>query len=78
MPAVTRPPLHPYAILAIAVVLPGFGHQDSNDWGLGFELKDSKGPHWTGHTNAATTFGHAASRVSRPCPTSPTTPWILR
>jgi CubicO group peptidase (beta-lactamase class C family) len=39
-------------------VLPGFGRHNPNDWGLGFELKDSKEPHWTGHTNAPTTFGH--------------------
>ncbi len=26
LPNDARPPLHPYAILAIAIVLPGFGH----------------------------------------------------
>jgi CubicO group peptidase (beta-lactamase class C family) len=39
-------------------VLPGFGHQDPNDWGLGFELRDHKHPHWTGATNSPATFGH--------------------
>jgi CubicO group peptidase (beta-lactamase class C family) len=39
-------------------VLPGFGRQDPNDWGLGFELRDAKSPHWTGSRNAARTFGH--------------------
>lgn len=39
-------------------VLPGFGRHDPNDWGLGFEIRDSKDPHWTGRTNSATTFGH--------------------
>jgi CubicO group peptidase (beta-lactamase class C family) len=39
-------------------VLPGFGHQEPNDWGLGFELKDAKSPHWTGERNSARTFGH--------------------
>ncbi len=29
-------------------VLPGLGRQEPNDWGLGFELKDAKRPHWTG------------------------------
>jgi CubicO group peptidase (beta-lactamase class C family) len=29
-------------------VLPGFGHQKPNDWGLGFEIRDHKSPHWTG------------------------------
>jgi CubicO group peptidase (beta-lactamase class C family) len=39
-------------------VLPGFGRQDPNDWGLGFELRDRKSPHWTGETNSPRTFGH--------------------
>ena len=39
-------------------VLPGFGRQDPNDWGLGFELRDGKHPHWTGAGNAPSTFGH--------------------
>jgi CubicO group peptidase (beta-lactamase class C family) len=39
-------------------VLPGFGRQDPNDWGLGFELRDAKSPHWTGARNSPRTFGH--------------------
>jgi CubicO group peptidase (beta-lactamase class C family) len=39
-------------------VLPGFGRQNPNDWGLGFELRDGKSPHWTGTRNSARTFGH--------------------
>ena len=39
-------------------VLPGFGRQEPNDWGLGFELKDGKTPHWTGAGNSPRTFGH--------------------
>jgi len=39
-------------------VLPGFGRQDPMDWGLGFELKDAKNPHWTGTRNSPRTFGH--------------------
>lgn len=39
-------------------VLPGFGVQRPNDWGLGFEIRDSKSPHWTGSANSARTFGH--------------------
>ena len=39
-------------------VLPGFGRKDPNDWGLGFELRDAKSPHWTGGSNSARTFGH--------------------
>jgi CubicO group peptidase (beta-lactamase class C family) len=39
-------------------VLPGFGMQRPNDWGLGFELRGTKKPHWTGAANAPATFGH--------------------
>jgi CubicO group peptidase (beta-lactamase class C family) len=39
-------------------VLPGVGRFDPNDWGLGFELKDGKSPHWTGTRNSPRTFGH--------------------
>jgi CubicO group peptidase (beta-lactamase class C family) len=39
-------------------VLPGFGRQDPNDWGLGFELRDGKSPHWTGARNSPATYGH--------------------
>jgi CubicO group peptidase (beta-lactamase class C family) len=39
-------------------VLPGYGRQDPNDWGLGFELRDGKSPHWTGAGNSPRTFGH--------------------
>lgn len=39
-------------------VLPGFGSQRPNDWGLGFEIRDGKTPHWTGSSNSPRTFGH--------------------
>jgi CubicO group peptidase (beta-lactamase class C family) len=39
-------------------VLPGFGRMTPNDWGLGFELRDAKTPHWTGSRNSPRTFGH--------------------
>src|SRR5207302_1061196 len=42
----------------LAGVLPDFGRFDPNDWGLGFELRDSKSPHWTGARNSPRTFGH--------------------
>ncbi|GAA1972156.1 serine hydrolase domain-containing protein [Kitasatospora viridis] len=59
--------LHPSTVAAatrevafpgLSGVLPGFGHQKPNDWGLGFEIRDGKAPHWTGATSAPTTFGH--------------------
>jgi len=39
-------------------VLPGFGSQRPNDWGLGFEIRDGKSPHWTGSSNSSRTYGH--------------------
>ena len=36
------------AFPGLSGVLPGFGRQDPCDWGLGFELRDAKRPHWTG------------------------------
>lgn len=42
----------------LAGVLPGFGRQDPNPWGLAFELRGTKSPHWTGSQNSPETFGH--------------------
>jgi CubicO group peptidase (beta-lactamase class C family) len=42
----------------LAGVLPDLGRFDPNDWGLGFELRDHKSPHWTGTRNSPRTFGH--------------------
>ena len=62
-----RPRLLPADLLAGAAtvafpglrgVLPGIGPQDPLDWGLGFEIKDGKDPHWTGSRNSPRTFGH--------------------
>ncbi|MFJ5075680.1 serine hydrolase domain-containing protein [Streptomyces sp. NPDC088553] len=39
-------------------ILPGYGHQRPNDWGLGFEIRDGKSPHWTGATSSPRAFGH--------------------
>jgi len=39
-------------------VLPGYGRQMPNDWGLGFEIRDGKSPHWTGANSSPRTFGH--------------------
>ncbi len=49
-----RRPVYP----DLAGVLPGFGHQDPDPWGLGPEIRGSKRPHWTGRTNSADTYGH--------------------
>jgi len=54
-------------------VLPGYGRQDPNDWGIGFELKSAKSPHWTGSRNSPGTFGHFGSK-----PGSATFLWVDR
>jgi CubicO group peptidase (beta-lactamase class C family) len=42
----------------LAGVLPSWGRMEPNDWGLTFELRDGKSPHWTGARNSPRTFGH--------------------
>jgi CubicO group peptidase (beta-lactamase class C family) len=42
----------------LAGVLPSWGRMDPNDWGLAFELRDAKSPHWTGTRPSPHTFGH--------------------
>ncbi|GAA4842934.1 serine hydrolase domain-containing protein [Luteimicrobium xylanilyticum] len=46
------------AFPGLSGVLPGFGRQDHNDWGLGYEIRDHKSPHWTADSNSPGTFGH--------------------
>jgi CubicO group peptidase (beta-lactamase class C family) len=62
-----RPTLVSHAMLAeatrphfpdLAGVLPDLGRFDPNPWGLTFEIRDDKRPHWTGERNSAATFGH--------------------
>ncbi|OBA73700.1 serine hydrolase [Mycobacterium sp. 1554424.7] len=61
-PAIVSPQLHAEATTVqfpgLDGVLPGYGVQRPNDWGLGFEIRDAKSPHWTGSRNSARTFGH--------------------
>jgi CubicO group peptidase (beta-lactamase class C family) len=42
----------------LAGVLPSWGRHEPNDWGLAFELRDDKSPHWTSRHNSPRTFGH--------------------
>ena len=39
-------------------VLPGYGRQAPNPFGLGVEVRGNKSPHWTGKGNSPRTFGH--------------------
>ena len=42
----------------LAGVLPGYGKQDPNPWGLGVEIRGTKTPHWTAPENSPRTWGH--------------------
>ena len=61
-PATVSAPMHAEATSVqfpgLDGVLPGFGMQRPNDWGLGFEIRAAKSPHWTGAANSPATFGH--------------------
>ncbi len=61
-PVTVSPGLHAEAVRVqfpgLDGVLPGYGVQRPNDWGLGFELRGQKSPHWTGAGNSPATFGH--------------------
>lgn len=61
-PGLVTPELHAEATSVqfpgLNGVLPGFGSQRPNDWGLGFEIRAEKTPHWTGASNSPATFGH--------------------
>ena len=46
------------AFVDLPGVLPGYGIQDPNSWGLGVEIRSTKSPHWTGAHNSPATFGH--------------------
>jgi CubicO group peptidase (beta-lactamase class C family) len=39
-------------------IIPGVGRFEPCPWGLGFEVRGVKQPHWTGTTNSPATFGH--------------------
>ncbi|MHB1718874.1 MAG: serine hydrolase domain-containing protein [Acidimicrobiales bacterium] len=56
-----RPTLDGATVVAfegLSGVLPGIGYFDPCDWGLGFELRAVKSPHWTAPGNSPETFGH--------------------
>jgi CubicO group peptidase (beta-lactamase class C family) len=42
----------------LAGIVPGVGRFDPCPWGLGFEIRGLKRPHWTGRANSAATYGH--------------------
>lgn len=42
----------------LAGILPGYGRKIPNPWGLGFEIRGTKDPHWSSADNSPDTFGH--------------------
>jgi CubicO group peptidase (beta-lactamase class C family) len=46
------------AFPGLSGVVPGIGRFENCDWGLGFEIKGSKQPHWTATSSSPRTFGH--------------------
>jgi CubicO group peptidase (beta-lactamase class C family) len=43
---------------ALGGIVPGVGRFDTCPWGMGFEIRGDKSPHWTGEHNSAAAFGH--------------------
>ncbi|WP_193106896.1 serine hydrolase [Brachybacterium sp. FME24] len=43
-------------------IMPGFGKQTPNPFGLGFEVRGAKSPHWTGARNSEASVGHFGMR----------------
>ncbi len=43
---------------SLAGILPGYGRQDPNEWGLGIEIHGLKSPHWMPPTASTSAFGH--------------------
>ena len=43
-------------------IMPGFGKQDPNPFGLGIEVRGSKSPHWTATAGSERTYGHFGMR----------------
>jgi CubicO group peptidase (beta-lactamase class C family) len=43
---------------SLSGIVPGVGRYDRCPWGLGFEIRGDKTPHWTGRHNAASAHGH--------------------
>lgn len=39
-------------------IVPGVGRFDTCPWGLGFEIRGDKAPHWTGSRNTSASYGH--------------------
>jgi CubicO group peptidase (beta-lactamase class C family) len=70
---VLRPRLIPAALRDLALmvsrpglrgVVPGYGSFDDNRWGLGFELKGAKSPHWLSDAFPPETAGHFGGKGS--------------
>ncbi len=60
----TRDEMTRVAFPGLDGVLPGFGLQQPNDWGLGVEIRGEKHPHWTPGEASPDTFGHFGRSAS--------------
>ena len=58
LPAELVQTMQTVAFPGLGGVVPGFGHQLADDWGLGPEIRGHKSPHWTGLASSPATFGH--------------------
>lgn len=56
--ASTRELARQVAFPGLTGVLPGYGRQESNDWGLGVEVRGAKDPHWMPPQASPATYGH--------------------
>lgn len=61
-PTFLEPQIHsqlvkPY-LPELSGVLPGWGNYDRNEFGIGYEIKGDKSPHWTGSKSSPQTYGH--------------------
>lgn len=54
----THSALTTVALPGLRGILPGYGMQRHNNWGLGVEIRDGKDPHWTPAQASPSTFGH--------------------
>lgn len=65
-PTLLAPPWHAELtrpqLPALEGIMPGFGKQSPNPFGLGLEVRGEKSPHWTGTGNSPATVGHFGMR----------------
>ena len=79
--AATAAEAHQTQYPALSGIVPGVGRFERCPWGLGFEIRGDKQPHWTGSNNAPGTYGHfggAGTMMWRPRTMRPRIPRARR